>query len=95
VPPALRGSVADDKPMPGAEIWPLLEQCLKARGRWWGADITVDQVRHWVLVERDPVWRENGAWWLPLSGEGDPQMPSGIYISVPVDGTPCGGAIVN
>jgi hypothetical protein len=42
------------------------------------------------------VWLEDGVWWLPLSGEGDPQMPSGIYIGVPTDETSrCRGSIVN
>ena len=98
-PAELRGSVADEKPLPGDDIWPLLERCMKDKARWWRVEITVEQVRHWVLVERDPVWYEgpprHGAWWLPLSGEGEAQMPSGLYVSVPVDGAPCGGAIVN
>jgi hypothetical protein len=86
------------KPMPGPDVWAKLEVCLKDLDKVWGekmAPITVAQVRHWVEVEKDPVWFEKGFWWLPLSGEGEPSFPSGIYISVPLHSTTCGGAIIN
>lgn len=78
--------------------WDGLERCLReapfASATWQPP--TVADVRRWVEVEHDPVWNENGTWWFPLSGEGDPQMPSGLYVGVPPDGTrPCPGSIVN
>jgi hypothetical protein len=83
--------------VPGADVYATLEKCLRDRRHPWhdGPTATVAQVRYWVEVEHDPAWFENGAWWLPLSGEGDARWPSGVYISVPLDGRDCRAAIVN
>lgn len=98
--PGPPGPIAPPEPSkakPGPETWTALERCL-ADGVNFGspnmARVTVAQVRGWI-AEGDPVWLESGRWWLPLSGEGLRDMPSGLYISVPLDGAPCGGAIVN
>lgn len=82
-------------PTPGDDVYARLAACLRDAKVWPTVHVTVGQVRYWVEVEKDPAWRENGAWWLPLSGEGEEHMPSGVYISVPDTGTTCGGAIVN
>lgn len=89
-----------EKPSPSSDIYGYLGACLKApkwQSREWGGPIkaTVADIRYWVEVERDPVWLENGSWWLPLSNEGEPDAPSGMYISVPIHGGDCGGALVN
>jgi hypothetical protein len=84
-----------ERPLPEPDVWRLLDACLRSPTRWWTATVTVEDVRRYVEVEHDPVWLEANAWWLPLSGEGDPDYPSGLYISVPLDGSACGGAIVN
>lgn len=86
------------EPSPGPAAWTALERCL-AEGVNFGspnmAPVTVAQIRGWI-AEGDPVWFEQDRWWLPLSGEGQRDMPSGLYISVPLDETaPCGGAIIN
>lgn len=86
------------KPTAIPEVWTALERCLRENpfGSNYREPPTVADVRRWVEVERDPVWLEDGIWWLPLSGEGNPQMPSGIYIGVPLDETArCRGSIVN
>ena len=57
--------------------------------------VSVADVRHWVEVERDPIWLDKQMWWLPLSGEGDEHFASGIYMGVPTDGTVCNFSIVN
>jgi hypothetical protein len=94
---ALQMYQADHSPKPAPDIYAKLEKCLQELKPLWGTDITVtvDEIRYWVEIERDPMWLENGSWWLPLSGEGQPDFPSGIYISVPIHGGACGGAIVN
>ena len=86
------------EPMPANDDYGKLAACLEK----WNANrqvgmkaVTVDDVRYWVEVEHDPVWLEKSAWWFPLSGEGEMNYPSGLYISVPIDGGACGGAIVN
>ena len=83
------------RPVPGPDIYQLLDKCLRAHQPWHDAHVTVDQIRTYVEIEHDPVWLEDGAWWMPMSGEGKAQAPSGLYISVPLDGSPCGGAIIN
>lgn len=94
VPPILR--LDPPKPTPGPDVWARLEACLRSESvTTWVHDVHVEDVRRYVEVEHDPVWRENGSWWLPLSGEGDERFPSGLYISVPDTGSTCGGAIVN
>lgn len=84
---------------PPRDAWSQLERCLREGPFSMEKGlriVTVADVRHWVEVEHDPVWFEGGKWWLPLSGEGDPQMPSGLYLAVPLEASaPCGGAIVN
>jgi len=86
------------KPMPASDDYDRLAACLEkwnaTRAVGWQA-VTVADVRQWVEIEHDPVWLENGSWWFPMSGEGDEQSPSGLYISVPLAGTQCGGAIIN
>jgi hypothetical protein len=86
------------KPTPSDDTYVDLAACLEN----WNANrqvgmraVSVDDVRYWVEVEHDPVWLEGGSWWLPMSGEGEANYPSGLYISVPQHGTVCGGAIVN
>ncbi len=84
-------------PSPRATMWPALERCLAEQidtgaGR---PRVTVADVRRWVEVERDPMWLEGNVWWVPMSGEGEPQMPSGYYVGVPMDDSPCRGAIMN
>ena len=78
------------------EAWDLLERCLRAHpeGPPHRAAITPAEIRAW-MAEGDPAWFDRDAWWFPLSGEGDRDMPSGYYIIVPLDGSACGGAIVN
>jgi hypothetical protein len=98
--PAPRAPVDDPVAKFGVDIWPLLDKCLhEAPAKSWVHSVTVEQVRKYVEVEHDPYWYDgppnHGAWWLPLTGEGQEGMPSGQYISVPIDGAPCGGAIVN
>lgn len=86
------------KPVPGGDAWSALETCLRQDPFASSSrpPVTVAHVRHWVEVEHDPVWFEKGQWWFPLSGEGDPQMPSGLYVAVPLEASaPCSGAIVN
>jgi hypothetical protein len=85
-------------PMPTSDDYGKLAACLET----WNATrqvgmnaVSVADVKHWVEDEHDPVWLEKGAWWFPLSGEGEEHYPSGLYISVPLDGSACGGAIVN
>jgi hypothetical protein len=78
--------------------WDGLERCLREDPFASAArpPVTVADVRRWVEVEHDPVWLSEGYWWFPLSGEGDPQMPSGLYVAVPLEASaPCRGAIVN
>ncbi|MBZ0235700.1 MAG: hypothetical protein K8M05_25455 [Deltaproteobacteria bacterium] len=87
-------------PMPSADAWAGLERCLREDPHLASLrpPITVADVRHWVEVEHDPTWVEGGVWWLPMSGEGERQMPSGYYVGVPPAATataPCGGAIIN
>jgi hypothetical protein len=87
-------------PVPAIDpaVWDNLERCLAAEpvGPPHRPAVTVADIRHWIEVERDPAWLEAGAWWLPMSGEGQPGFPSGYYRAVPVDGAaPCRGAIVN
>jgi hypothetical protein len=86
------------EPTPSADVYDKLAVCLEQ----WNAHrpvgakaVSVADVRYWVEVEHDPVWLEGGSWWLPLSGEGDEHFPSGLYISVPLQGSVRGGAIVN
>jgi len=74
--------------------WAGAARC-RAQPDFARAHATLDQVRHWVEVDHLRAWKEAGAWWLPLSGEGSPQFPSGFYMIVPPDGGPCGAAIVN
>jgi hypothetical protein len=82
--------------LPGPDVYALLDSCLRnARHPWGDVRVDVSQVRYWVEVEHDPAWFESGSWWLPLSGEGEADSPSGIYISVPLSGASCGGALVN
>jgi hypothetical protein len=96
VEPVAQPDPPPEKPMPGDDVYTRLQACFdKPQQFVKDMHVTVAQVRYWVEVEHDPVWRENGAWWLPLSGEGEPTFPSGIYISVPDIGPTCGGAIVN
>ena len=84
------------KPTPGPDVYARLAQCLMATETLsWFGNVSVDDVRRYVEVEHDPAWREGTSWWLPLSGEGEPGTPSGRYISVPDDGSKCGGAIMN
>jgi len=86
------------KLVPPSDAWSQLERCLREDPYASQArpPVTVADVRRWVEVEHDPVWFDTGRWWFPLSGEGDPQMPSGLYVSVPLEASaPCGGAIVN
>lgn len=96
-PPAPPEAPGPSPAQPGPDTWTALETCL-ARGVNFGrpgpAPVTVTQIRGWI-AEGDPVWFEGGRWWLPMSGEGMRDMPSGLYVSVPVDGGACGGAIVN
>jgi hypothetical protein len=87
--------VEQPKPMPADDVYARLAVCLRDEKVWPNVHVTVEQVRHWVEVEKDPTWREGESWWLPLSGEGEEHMPSGLYISVPDIGATCGGAIVN
>ena len=84
------------EPEPSAETWDLLERCLGAHpeGPPHRAAITVAEIRGWIALPR-AVWFYEGAWWFPLSDEGTEEMPSGLYLSVPVDGSACGGAIIN
>lgn len=82
------------KPTPGPDVWPRLEACLRTTG-WVQRNVTVEDVRRYVEVEHDPVWLEGDSWWLPLSGEGEQNYPSGLYIAVSMHTTACGGAIVN
>ncbi|HUQ01578.1 MAG TPA: hypothetical protein VM261_03745 [Kofleriaceae bacterium] len=86
-----------DPPAPAA-AWGGLERCLR-EDPFASASrppVTVADVRRWVEVEHDPVWFHENQWWFPLSGEGDPQMPSGLYVAVPLEASaPCGGAIIN
>lgn len=85
-------------PLPGPDVYALLDACLRTGHHPWGdLHVDVSQVRYWVEVEHDPAWFEpgNASWWLPLSGEGEAQSPSGPYISVPISGASCGGALVN
>jgi hypothetical protein len=83
------------RPTPSDDVYARLALCLKDHKLGPDVRVTVEQVRHWVEVEKDPAWRANEAWWLPLSGEGEEHYPSGLYISVPDTGTACGGAIMN
>jgi hypothetical protein len=84
------------EPAPPAPDWQGLERCLRQDVYARERGITVADVRRWVEVEHDPVWLDRGLWWFPLSGEGDPQMPSGLYVGVPLaDTAPCAGAIMN
>jgi hypothetical protein len=83
-------------PPPPAPDWQGLERCLREDAYARERGITVAAVRRWVEVEHDPVWLDRGVWWFPLSGEGDAQMPSGLYVGVPLAATaPCAGAIMN
>jgi hypothetical protein len=81
-------------PSPDAGVWRRLARCLgppdQARGH-----VTADQVRRWVEIDHLPAWTEGASWWLPMSGEGTPRFPSGLYAIVPADDAPCGVAIVN
>lgn len=86
------------EPTPDTGAYDTLAICLEQ----WNANrpvgmkaVTLADVRYWVEVEHDPIWLEGGSWWLPLSGEGDEHFPSGLYITVPLHGSVCGGAIVN
>jgi len=84
--------------LPGPDIYALLDACLRTGHHpWTDMHVEVSLVRYWVEVEHDPAWFEtsSASWWLPLSGEGEAQSPSGVYISVPVSGAACGGALVN
>jgi hypothetical protein len=49
--------------------------------------VTIATIRRWIEVDGDPAWREDDShfgavFWFPLSGEGDAQMPSGLYGGV-------------
>jgi hypothetical protein len=84
------------EPPPPAPDWQGLERCLREDAYARERGTTVADVRRWVEVEHDPVWLDGGLWWFPLSGEGDRQMPSGLYVGVPLAETaPCAGAIMN
>lgn len=86
------------RPIPADSDYDGLARCLEAlrADETLGpslreADVTVAKVRYWVEVEGDPAWQESAGWAFPLSDEGDSQMPSGLYVSVPS----CGAMIVN
>ena len=93
--PVVVETVVEPLPPPAPD-WAGLERCLREDEYARERGITVDDVRRWVEVEHDPVWLDRGLWWFPLSGEGDAQMPSGLYVGVPRSATtPCAGAIMN
>lgn len=81
-------------PTPGPEVYAALADCLR---NWPETHVTVDDIRRFVEVEHDPTWREEpGTWWLPLSGEGQPDYPSGLYAAItPAGPSVCQYAIVN
>jgi hypothetical protein len=98
------------RPAPTVDGYRDLAACLQRRNDQAdqgavirGGHVTVDQVRTWVEIDGDPAWPESdGAgsrWWFPLSGEGEPDYPSGAYVIVGHDAPSglliCGGAIVN
>lgn len=83
-------------PAPRTDAWAGLERCLHQDAYALAAHVTVADVSRWVLVEGDRIWFHEDRWWFPLSGEGDPQVPSGAYVGVPLDvSAPCAGAIIN
>lgn len=94
-------STAPARPTPGPDVWNLLAECLKQpAAERWPTGVTVDDVRRVVLVEHDPAWFDpalgsRGGWYLPMSGEGEPDFPSGFYIGVPLDGSSCTGMLAN
>jgi hypothetical protein len=95
--PVATPSPPEPPPSPRATMWPALERCLAEQADTGAGRprVTVADVRRWVEVEHDPMWLEGNVWWVPMSGEGEAQMPSGYYVGVPMDDSPCRGAIMN
>lgn len=92
--PAAEPSPPPAPPTPGPDVYAALAECLR---NWPETHVTVDDVRRFVEVEHDPTWFEApGTWWLPLSGEGEANYPSGIYATItPAGPSVCQYAIVN
>jgi hypothetical protein len=85
----------EPKAQPGTAAWDLLARCLAThRFSPPSRPPSLEEIRGFVR-NGDPVWLYENAWNFPLSDEGDAQMPSGWYVVVPLDGSPCGESIVN
>src|SRR5262245_38851790 len=76
---------------PGPDVWAALERCLRASPY----DVTAEQVRRWVEVDHEPAWEILGAWELPLSDEGEPDFPSGMYVLLHPADPQCSYSLVN